>query len=205
MVLLIDNYDSFSYNLFQQICQLGYRVEVFKNDKISLSQVQVMNPQAIVLSPGPSRPEQAGICLELVKQLAGQKPILGVCLGHQVIAQAFGFEVCEASQVLHGKVTPILQEEGDHFLFEGLPRAFEATRYNSLIVKRKENSAPQMKTIARSPEGEIMALAHLAFPLVGCQFHPESYKTQFGMRVIKNFMKHSFLKCQKNFSKEKII
>ncbi len=186
MLLMIDNYDSFTYNLVQYFGELDQDVRVFRNDRISLEEIAELRPERIVISPGPCTPKEAGISIELIKQFAGQWPILGVCLGHQAIGEAFGGEVVRAPRLMHGK-TSMIHHDGKT-IFKSLPNPFEATRYHSLIVKR-ETLPPVLKISAETPEGEIMGLRHLNYPIEGVQFHPESILTRVGMDLLKNFLK----------------
>ncbi|MGN1387186.1 MAG: anthranilate synthase component II [Bacillus sp. (in: firmicutes)] len=185
MILLIDNYDSFTFNLYQQISELGEEVTVVRNDKLTVEDVLEMNPKAIVLSPGPGRPEQAGIMIDLIKQCYDKIPILGICLGHQAIASAFGGNVIGAKLIMHGKVSAIR-----HFgssVFEGLPQEVQVMRYHSLAVE-KETLPSMLEATAFSEDGEIMALAHREHLTVGIQFHPESIGTKEGNEMIANFL-----------------
>jgi anthranilate synthase component 2 len=185
MVLVIDNYDSFTYNLVQYLAELGEHVVVRRNDEITVPEVEALAPHAIVVSPGPSRPKHAGISLELIARLAGRVPILGVCLGHQAIGQAFGGRVVRAHQVMHGKVSRV-RHDGKG-LFRGLPREFQATRYHSLAVERA--SLPTCLTItAQSDDGEIMGLRHGRLAVEGVQFHPEALLTEHGHQMLQNFI-----------------
>ena len=185
MILLIDNYDSFTFNLYQQISELGEEVTVGRNDKLTVEDVLEINPKAIVLSPGPGRPEQAGIMIDLIKQCYDKIPILGICLGHQAIASAFGGNVIGAKLIMHGKVSAIR-----HFgssVFEGLPQEVQVMRYHSLAVE-KETLPSLLEATAFSEDGEIMALAHREHLTVGIQFHPESIGTKEGNEMIANFL-----------------
>lgn len=185
MILLIDNYDSFTFNLYQQISELGEEVTVVRNDKLTVEDVLEINPKAIVLSPGPGRPEQAGIMIDLIKQCYDKIPILGICLGHQAIASAFGGNVIGAKLIMHGKVSAIR-----HFgssVFEGLPQEVQVMRYHSLAVE-KETLPSLLEATAFSEDGEIMALAHREHLTVGIQFHPESIGTKEGNEMIANFL-----------------
>lgn len=185
MIVLIDNYDSFTYNLYQVFRKLGQEVVVFKHDEISVEEIEKMSPLLIVLSPGPGRPERAGICLEVVKKLYRKVPIFGVCLGHQVIAEAFGQKVLLANRLVHGKVEEMIHD-GDE-VFRGIENHFLATRYHSLIVKLEDSD--DLIAICHSKDGEIMALKHKKYPIFGVQFHPESYGTIQGICLIRNFLK----------------
>ena len=194
MLLMIDNYDSFTYNLVQYFGELGAEVKVWRNDAISVDEVEALNPSHIVLSPGPCTPNEAGICLELIERLGrnggGRFPILGVCLGHQSIGQAFGGKVIRARQVMHGKTSAIHhQQQG---VFGGLPSPFTATRYHSLIVDRAELPAEfEITAWTRREDGsvdEIMGLRHRHLPIEGVQFHPESILTEHGHAMLRNFL-----------------
>ena len=186
MILLIDNYDSFSYNLYQLLGSVKPDIQVVRNDELTVEEVRRRRPEAIVLSPGPGRPENAGICISLIKALAGEIPILGVCLGHQAICTAFGGKVSYARELMHGKKKTMYQM-GEGKLFAGLPREFPAARYHSLAAE--EEALPScLKVTARSKEGEIMAVEHETYPIFGVQFHPESVMTPDGKKIIENFM-----------------
>ena len=188
MFLLIDNYDSFTYNLFHFLGELGAEVEVRRNDALAVQEAMDLKPEGIVLSPGPCDPDQAGICLDLVAAATGQRPILGVCLGHQSIGQAFGGRVVRAEAPMHGKISTV-RNDGKG-LFEGLPERFEATRYHSLTVER--DSLPDcLEVTAECDDGIIMGLRHKEFPIHGVQFHPESIATEHGHALLKNFLKIS--------------
>ncbi len=184
-ILLIDNYDSFTYNLVHYLQSLGAKVEVLRNDSLSASDVLAKKPNGIVISPGPATPDDAGICLELIKQNAGSIPLLGVCLGHQSIGQVYGGKVVRAAQVMHGKTSQILHRgEG---IFAGIPSPFTATRYHSLIVERA--SLPECLTItAETADGTIMGLQHKTLPVFGLQFHPESIASEYGHDLLRNFL-----------------
>ena len=185
MLLLIDNYDSFTYNLVHYIGELGHACEIHRNDKITVAAVLAKQPQAIVLSPGPCTPTEAGICLELIKAAAPTIPILGVCLGHQAIGQVFGGVVCRAPQPMHGKLSTVTTTRDG--LFEGLPKKFAVTRYHSLIVERA--SLPDCLSItAETSDGLIMALQHQTLPVHGVQFHPESIASEHGHALLANFL-----------------
>ncbi|MCG5538382.1 aminodeoxychorismate/anthranilate synthase component II [Halorhodospira sp. 9622] len=190
MILMIDNYDSFTWNLVQYLGELGARVEVVRNDEISADEVRRLRPERIVISPGPCTPNEAGVSLEVVRCLAGEVPILGVCLGHQTIGQVFGGRVVRAREVMHGKTSPI-RHRGQG-VFAGLPEPLEATRYHSLIVERE--SLPEELEITAWTEGphgtidEIMGLRHRRLPVEGVQFHPESILTSSGHDLLRNFL-----------------
>jgi anthranilate synthase/aminodeoxychorismate synthase-like glutamine amidotransferase len=185
MIVLIDNYDSFTFNLVHYLGGLGADVAVHRNDKISVGDVMAAEPEAIVLSPGPCTPNEAGICLDLIKQAAPTIPILGVCLGHQAIGQAFGGKVVRAKQVVHGKTSRVFHDERG--LFAGLPNPFEATRYHSLVVER-ESLPDCLEITAKTWDEEIMGLRHKTLPVEGVQFHPESFLTAVGKDILKNFI-----------------
>ena len=185
MILLLDNYDSFTYNLAQYLGELGCTVEVHRNDKISVEQIVQRKPERIVISPGPCTPREAGISLELIQKLAGKFPILGVCLGHQAIGEAFGGKVVRAAKLFHGKTSEIQHDRKG--IFRDLPNPFVATRYHSLIVDAK--SLPrELQITAQTADGTIMGLRHRKFAIEGVQFHPESVLTDSGKRVLNNFL-----------------
>jgi anthranilate synthase/aminodeoxychorismate synthase-like glutamine amidotransferase len=187
MLLVIDNYDSFTYNLVQYLGELGEAVRVVRNDEIAAADIATLAPAPthIVISPGPCTPNEAGISLEVVKTYAGRIPILGVCLGHQAIGQAFGGKVVRAARVMHGKTSKIFHDERG--LFAGLPNPFEATRYHSLLVERQ--SLPDcLEVTAKTWDEEIMALRHKTLPVAGVQFHPESFLTTVGKDLLRNFL-----------------
>ncbi|MFO1059613.1 MAG: aminodeoxychorismate/anthranilate synthase component II [Dongiaceae bacterium] len=185
MILLIDNYDSFTYNLFHLVGSLGARLAVRRNDAITVEQALAMDPEGIILSPGPCDPDRAGICLPLVRAAAGRVPLLGVCLGHQSIGQAFGGRIVRAPKPMHGKLSRI--SHGGEGLFRGLPSPFTATRYHSLIVERSSMPA-ELAITAESEDGLIMGLAHRQHPIFGVQFHPESIASEQGAALIGNFL-----------------
>jgi anthranilate synthase/aminodeoxychorismate synthase-like glutamine amidotransferase len=185
VLLVIDNYDSFTFNLVQYFGQLGVSMRVFRNDEISAAEAERLNPERVLLSPGPCTPSEAGVSLEIIKTFAGKKPILGVCLGHQSIGQQFGGKVIRAGRQMHGKLSPIQHHGTD--IFRDLPSPFTATRYHSLLVER--SSLPDcLEITAETAEGEIMGLRHKKFPVYGVQFHPESIATEGGMKILKNFL-----------------
>lgn len=186
MLLVIDNYDSFTYNLVQYFGELGADPQVKRNDAITPDEVKKMKPQKIVISPGPGRPEEAGISMELIRKFGGKIPILGVCLGHQCMGEVYGGKVVRAGRLMHGKTSPI-QHDGKG-VFQGLPNPFEATRYHSLIVEK--NSVPScLEVCAETAEGEIMGLRHREYPVHGVQFHPESILSKEGKDLLANFLK----------------
>ena len=185
MILLIDNYDSFTFNLYHFLGDVGAQCEVWRNDKLSVAEALAMQPEAIVLSPGPCTPTEAGICLELIAAAAGKVPLLGVCLGHQAIGQAFGGKVIRAPQPMHGKVSAISHTGTD--LFAGLPSPFHATRYHSLIVER-DGIPDTLVPSAWTGDGLIMAMHHRTLPIFGVQFHPESIASEHGHAVLANFL-----------------
>lgn len=188
MLLMIDNYDSFTFNIVQYFGQLGEDVQVHRNDRISLADIEKLSPERIVVSPGPCSPEEAGISVSAIRHFAGKIPILGVCLGHQSIGAAFGGNVVRSSSLMHGKTSPILHN-GEN-LFTGLPNPFQATRYHSLIVDRP--SLPDcLEVTAWVENGEIMGLRHRELPIWGVQFHPESILTQCGIELLANFLRIS--------------
>jgi anthranilate synthase component 2 len=185
MLLMIDNYDSFTYNLVQYLRELGEDVVVYRNDKITLAEIEALNPQRLVISPGPCTPNEAGISVEVIKYFAGKLPILGVCLGHQSVGQAFGGRIVRAERLMHGKTSPVFHDNRE--LFDGLPNPFDATRYHSLLVER--SSFPTcLEITAWTAEEEIMGLRHRQLPIWGMQFHPESILTVTGMDMLRNFI-----------------
>ncbi len=186
MILVIDNYDSFTYNIVQELGELGADICVYRNDQITLDEIKAMGPTHIVISPGPGTPDDGGISLEVIKELGPSTPILGVCLGHQCLGQAYGGLVTRAERLMHGK-TSMIEHDADP-LFEGLPNPFQATRYHSLIVQ--EDTIPDsLEVIARADTGEVMGLRHKEYPVVGVQFHPESILTIDGIKILDNFIK----------------
>lgn len=186
MILVIDNYDSFTYNLVQYLGEMGQKIEVRRNDKITLDEIEAMAPERVVISPGPCTPAEAGVSVPLIKRFAGRFPIFGVCLGHQSIGQAFGAEVVRNWRVLHGKISPILHD--GRGVFTGLPNPFEATRYHSLVIKR-ETMPSCLEVSAETAEGEVMGVRHRDFPIEGVQFHPESVMTAHGKDLLRNFLR----------------
>jgi anthranilate synthase/aminodeoxychorismate synthase-like glutamine amidotransferase len=185
MILVIDNYDSFTYNLVQYFGELGMEVLVKRNDEITIPEIETLAPEKICVSPGPCTPNEAGISCDVIKHFGGKVPLLGVCLGHQCIGQFYGGEVVRAGRLMHGKTSPI-HHCGEN-VFAGLPNPFEATRYHSLLVKR-ESLPACLKITAETAEGEIMGLAHRELPVYGVQFHPESILTTEGKKLLRNFL-----------------
>ena len=186
MILMIDNYDSFTYNLVQYFGELGAEMKVLRNDTLSVADIHAMKPEKIVISPGPGRPEDAGISVAIIKELAGKVPILGVCLGHQGIGYAYGGKIINAKRLMHGK-TSMIEHDGKD-LFKGLPRPFEATRYHSLVIDRATLPDCLQVTAWTTDDGEIMGVAHKTLPVWGVQFHPESILTKEGKNILKNFL-----------------
>ncbi|SFL98616.1 anthranilate synthase component II [Halanaerobium salsuginis] len=186
MILVIDNYDSFTYNLVHLLAEFA-EVKVYRNDCLTLSDIELMSPEKIVISPGPGTPSEAGISLALIKKFQDSIPILGVCLGHQCLAQAFGSKIVRAAKVVHGKVSLIKKLPGSEEIFAGLGTEFQATRYHSLLVE-KASLSEKLQILAESEQGEIMALKHCDYPLYGVQFHPESILTKAGPQIIENFL-----------------
>ncbi len=191
MILMLDNYDSFTYNLVQYLGELGVEVDVRRNDALTVADVAALKPDGVVISPGPCTPNEAGICVELIRELGGKLPILGVCLGHQAIGQAFGGKIVHAGQVMHGKVSRI--RHTGKGVFRGLPDGFEATRYHSLVIAK--DSVPDCLEVTAWTEDdkggmeEIMGVRHKTLPIEGVQFHPESILTQHGHDLLRNFLK----------------
>lgn len=185
MILVLDNYDSFTYNLVQYFGELGAELRVARNDQITVDEIAALAPDRIVISPGPCTPHEAGISNDVIREFGARLPVLGVCLGHQCIGEVYGGDVIRAPRLMHGKTSPILHSgEG---VFRGLPSPFEATRYHSLIVKR-ESLPAVLKITAETAEGEIMGLQHRELPVHGVQFHPESILTAEGKRLLRNFL-----------------
>jgi anthranilate synthase component 2 len=185
MLLVVDNYDSFTWNLVHYLGELGAEPSVVRNDKISAEEALARAPDAIVLSPGPCTPNEAGICLDLIRRAAGAAPILGVCLGHQAIGQAYGGEIVRAPKLMHGKLSRI--EHDGRGVFVGIDGPFEATRYHSLTI-RPESMPAELEVTARTEDGVIMGVAHRSHPVHGVQFHPESIASQHGRRIFENFL-----------------
>ena len=187
MILMIDNYDSFTFNIVQYLEQMGEDVVVFRNDKVTVDRIDKLKPQMIFLSPGPGTPRDAGITVDVVREFHKTIPIMGICLGHQSIGYAFGGEIVRAGRIMHGKVSPVHHD--GKTIFTGLPDPFTAGRYHSLVV-RPETLPSCLEVSARTAEGEIMGLRHKEFPVEGLQFHPESVLTPQGKRILRNFIKH---------------
>jgi len=185
MILMIDNYDSFTYNLVQYLGEMGQQLRVYRNDKITVDEIEEMEPDRIIVSPGPCTPAEAGISVEAIKRFAGKVPILGVCLGHQSIGQAFGGEVVRAQRLMHGK-TSMIHHDGEG-VFAGLPNPFEATRYHSLIIRR-ETIPDCLRITAETDMREIMGVRHKDYAVEGVQFHPESILTKEGKKLLANFV-----------------
>lgn len=184
MIVVIDNYDSFTYNLVQYLGELGQEIKVFRNDQVTLDEIRALNPDHIVISPGPGTPDDSGISRDVLREFGPTTPVLGVCLGHQCIGEVYGGKVTRAPRLMHGKVSPVYHTgEG---LFYGVPSPFQATRYHSLIVE--EPIPDVLKVTAFTSEGEVMALQHKTHPVVGVQFHPESILTEHGKRILQNFL-----------------
>ncbi len=186
MIIVIDNYDSFTYNVVQAFGTLGAELCVFRNDQTTIEEIAGLNPSHIVISPGPGNPDDGGVSLDVIRQFGAHTPILGVCLGHQCIGQAYGGQVVRAPRLMHGKTSMIYHR--DEPLFNGVPSPFEATRYHSLVVHEPLPAA--LKVTAFTDQGEVMALRHVEHPVVGVQFHPESILTTFGPRILQNFLEN---------------
>lgn len=188
MILLIDNYDSFTYNIFQYLSELEERVTVVRNDKITIDEIEKMKPQRIIISPGPSNPQNAGISNDVIKHFGAKTPILGVCLGHQCIGYSYGGTVAGAKQIMHGKSSPIYHSNKG--VFEGMPNPFSAIRYHSLVVKREGlPDCLEITAWTQDADNEIMGLKHKQYPVEGIQFHPESFMTESGIDILRNFLK----------------
>lgn len=187
MILMIDNYDSFTYNLVHYLGELGQRIEVKRNDCLDFDFVEDLDPDMIVISPGPCTPKEAGLSVDIIKEYVGKKPILGVCLGHQAVGYAHGASIVRAERLLHGKTSPIIHDEKT--IFKDLPNPFEATRYHSLLVE-EESLPPEFEISAWTEEGEIMGIRHKEFPVEGVQFHPESILTECGKDLLRNFVNY---------------
>ena len=186
MILMIDNYDSFTYNLVQYLGEMGQELKVFRNDKITIDEIEKIAPDRIIISPGPCEPKDAGISVEVINHFAGMVPILGVCLGHQSIGYAFGGDIVRADRLMHGK-TSLIHHDGEG-VFRGLPNPFEATRYHSLVVRR-ESMPDCLKITAETDQREVMGIRHKDLPIEGVQFHPESILTQGGKEILANFVR----------------
>lgn len=186
MLLVIDNFDSFTFNLVQYFGQLGVEQRVFRNNEITPAEALALNPDRVLISPGPCSPTEAGVSLDMIAAFAGKKPIFGVCLGHQSVGHYFGGRVVRADRLMHGKTSPILHHNTD--LFAGLPQGFAATRYHSLLIERA-TFPDGLEITAETAEGEIMGLRHKTLPIWGVQFHPESIATENGMRILENFLR----------------
>lgn len=186
MILMIDNYDSFTYNLVQYFGELGEEIVVRRNDEITLEEIEELAPKMLVISPGPCTPNEAGISLEVIRHFSNKIPLLGVCLGHQAIAQAFGGKVIHAERLMHGKTSPVFHN--NHTMNENMPNPYAATRYHSLIVER-ETLPPCLEITSWTAEGEIMGLRHKEYAVEGVQFHPESIMTEQGIKLLVNFIK----------------
>ncbi|MDN9012668.1 aminodeoxychorismate/anthranilate synthase component II [Brevibacillus laterosporus] len=185
MIIMIDNYDSFTYNLVQFIGELGEELRVFRNDKITLEEIENLDPDYLMISPGPCTPNEAGISMDVVRHFAGKIPIFGVCLGHQSIGQVFGGKIVRADRLMHGKTSEVLHD--GKTIFASIPSPFQAARYHSLVIQ-EESISEELEITARTPEGEIMAIRHRELPIEGVQFHPESIITQYGKQMLKNFL-----------------
>jgi anthranilate synthase/aminodeoxychorismate synthase-like glutamine amidotransferase len=185
VLLVIDNYDSFTFNLVQYFGQLGVNQQIYRNDQITPAEALALNPDRVLISPGPCSPKEAGVSLDIIKAFAGKKPIFGVCLGHQSVGHYFGGKVIRADRLMHGKVSPILHNGKD--LFKGMPNGFKATRYHSLLVE-KSSFPESLEITAETAEGEVMGLRHKTLPIWGVQFHPESIATEGGMKILENFL-----------------
>ena len=185
MLLVIDNYDSFTFNLVQYFGQLGVEQRVYRNNEITPAEALALKPDRVLLSPGPCSPREAGVTLDIIKAFAGVKPMLGVCLGHQSIGHYFGGNVVRASRLMHGKTSPIQHKNTD--VFRGMPQGFAATRYHSLLVERS-TFPKDLEITAETAEGEVMGLRHRTLPIWGVQFHPESIATEGGMKILQNFL-----------------
>lgn len=186
MLLVIDNYDSFTFNIVQYLGEMGVKMEIFRNDQISLDRIEAMRPERILISPGPCSPREAGLSNDIIRTFGPRLPLLGVCLGHQCIGHTFGAEVVVNHRMMHGKTSPITHDGNE--LFIGMPNPFAATRYHSLVIKR--DTLPDcLEITAESEQGEIMGIRHKAHPIWGVQFHPESILTESGRIILKNFLK----------------
>lgn len=186
MILLIDNYDSFTYNLYQYFGELGEEITVIRNDRLTIDDIKQLNPEAIILSPGPGRPENAGICVDVIKAFQGSIPILGICLGHQAIGYAFGATIDRADNIMHGKTSQVEHTCSD--VFEGLPQHLEVMRYHSLVINKQTVPEELFVLGTTTSDEEIMAVKHKQFPIYGLQFHPESVGTVHGKKMLANFL-----------------
>ena len=186
MILLIDNYDSFTFNIYHYLGEIGAKVDVYRNDKIGIEEILELNPKAIVLSPGPCTPNEAGICIDIVKKLHSKYPIFGICLGHQSIGQAFDGDIIQCPEIMHGKVCEI--KHTNHKLFKGISTSFKATRYHSLMIERNSLNN-DFEIIAQTDQNIIMGIAHKKFYTYGLQFHPESIGTKVGKTILNNYLK----------------
>lgn len=193
MILVIDNYDSFTYNIVQELGEIGAEILVLRNDQTTLDDIRELNPSHIIISPGPGFPKDSGISRDVIREFGKTIPLLGVCLGHQCIGEVFGGEVVHAPSLMHGKTSPVFHKED--LLFADVPSPFTATRYHSLVVA--EESLPDvLEVIAYTEDGEIMGVRHKEYPIIGVQFHPESILTDFGMRIFQNFLEKTPVKVQ---------
>ncbi len=188
MILVVDNYDSFTYNLVQYLMELGAHVKVFRNDKISVAKIKVLKPEKIVISPGPCTPKEAGVSNEVIQELTGKVPILGVCLGHQCIGDVFGGRIVRAAKIMHGKTSEIHHNQKG--IFKKVPNPFQATRYHSLLIEKKSFPSGQLEITAWTKDKEIMGVQHRKHPTFGVQFHPESILTTHGKIILANFLQY---------------
>lgn len=193
MILIIDNYDSFTYNIVQELGELGADIEVYRNDGITLDEIRELNPSHIIISPGPGFPKDSGISRDVIREFGAEIPLLGVCLGHQCIGEVYGGKVIHAPGLMHGKTSPVHHKQDA--LFTDVPSPFTATRYHSLVVE-EESLPDELEIIAFTEDGEIMAVRHKEYPVIGVQFHPESILTDFGMRIFQNFLEKTYLKVR---------
>lgn len=193
MILIIDNYDSFTYNIVQELGELGADIEVYRNDGITLDEIRELNPSHIIISPGPGFPKDSGISRDVIREFGVETPLLGVCLGHQCIGEVYGGKVIHAPGLMHGKTSPVHHKQDA--LFTDVPSPFTATRYHSLVVE-EESLPDELEIIAFTEDGEIMAVRHKEYPVIGVQFHPESILTDFGMRIFQNFLEKTYLKVR---------
>lgn len=188
MILMIDNYDSFTYNIVQYCLELGANLKIIRNDELSIEEIEALNPEKIIISPGPATPDDAGVCLEVIKYFAGKKPIFGICLGHQAIGQVFGADVVRAKNMMHGK-TSLIKVDKDTKIFDDLPKEFTQTRYHSLIVSKENLPKDIIVTSHSEDDNEIMSLEIKDKQIYGVQFHPESIMSEHGYKIIDNFLK----------------